>query len=291
MGTEPLVYEVSEASFAESVLANSHKLPVFVEFMAVWSQPCVRMADLFSDLAIEFPGQFIFAKVDVDENPAVGKLYQVNNIPTLVIFHNGVVVRTEFGQINETDAREFLKEFAIVRQSDNLCEQARAMHLEGQTVQAISLLTEAAQFDPSNVRIPLDMIQILLDLGEIDEAKQLLGCLPPSACESDMGKALRGQLLFIDLAAKTEGAESLTKRIEIDPADNNARFDLALCYISAHRYNDAMENLFYIQENEPSYKQEAAREMIVTVIHMLMPTDSSLAQTYRRKLSGILSAG
>jgi putative thioredoxin len=40
---------------------------VLVEFMGIWSEPCVVMADVLADLAKEFAGQFVFAKVDIDE--------------------------------------------------------------------------------------------------------------------------------------------------------------------------------------------------------------------------------
>jgi putative thioredoxin len=59
--------------------------------------------------------------------------------------------------------------------------------------------------------------------------------------------------------------------------------------MSRHDYEHAMEQLFYIQEHEPEYKEGAAREMIVTIISMLAPGNPEFAQQYRRKLSGLLS--
>jgi putative thioredoxin len=67
VGKDVFIFEVSEKSFDQSVMLNSHKIPVVVEFMGGWSEPCVLLADVFSSLAKEFAEQFIFARVDIDE--------------------------------------------------------------------------------------------------------------------------------------------------------------------------------------------------------------------------------
>ena len=66
MANEALVLEVGESGFERYVIENSHKLPVLVEFMGMWSEPCIVMSDVIHDLANEFAGQFVFAKVDLD---------------------------------------------------------------------------------------------------------------------------------------------------------------------------------------------------------------------------------
>ena len=94
---------------------------------------------------------------------------------------------------------------------------------------------------------------------------------------------------IIEQAGKTEGAEKLAVRVANDPEDFDARFDLAICEMSRHDYEHAMEQLFYIQRHDPDYKEGAAREMIVTIINMLAPGNPEFAQQFRRKLSGLLS--
>lgn len=69
MSKQALVFEVGESGFERYVIENSRKVPVLVEFMVVWSEPCVVMADALADLAVEFAEQFVFAKVDIDEQP------------------------------------------------------------------------------------------------------------------------------------------------------------------------------------------------------------------------------
>ena len=289
MSKEVFVFEVSEKSFNRSVILNSNKIPVLVEFMGVWSEPCVLMADLFAGLAKEFAEQFIFAKVDIDEQPGLREQFKIEDVPTLIIFKDGQTVRTEVGQLQETEARSLLKDLGIFHQSDLMREEAREKHLSGDTSAAILLLTEAIQKDPQNTRIAMDMVQIFLDLGQLEDAQSLFNRLPEQDRKSEMGRALTGQLLFMNLATKTEGMDKLSQRLEQDETDYAARFDLAICQVAQHKHQDALENLLVIQKAEPTFKEGAAKELISALSNMLSPRHPELAQEYRRKLANILS--
>lgn len=289
MNKAVFVFEVSERSFNRSVILNSNKIPVMVEFMGGCSESCALMADLFADLANEFAEQFIFATVDIDEQPALRQQYKVQNVPTLIIFKDGQIIRTEVGQLQETEARSLLKDLGIFRESDAMREEAREKHLSGDTSSAILLLTEAIQKDPGNTRIAMDMVQIFIDLGQFEDARGLFNRLPEQGKNSEMGKALTGQLLFLELAGKTEGFEKLAQRIREDASNHSARFDLAICQVAKHKYRDAMDNLLFIQKTEPTYKDGAAQQLIATLVNMLSPANPALAQDYRRKLANLLA--
>ena len=289
MDKEVYIFEVSEKSFNSAVLLNSNKIPVVVEFMGVWSEPCIIISDIFSKLANEFAGQFIFAKVDIDEQPGLREQYKIENVPTVLVFKDAQVVKTEVGQLTEDEARSLLKEFGVFRESDEMRAQAREKHLSGDTPAAVMLLTEAIQKDPANTRIAMDMVQIFIDTDQIDEAKGLFTRLPESDQESEMGKSISGQLLFKDLAAKTQGRAVLTEKLQQSPDDHALRFDLAICQVAEYKYQEAMDNLFLIHMADANYKDGAAREMIITLVNMLTLSAPELAQDYRRKLANTLS--
>ncbi|MDH5393483.1 MAG: tetratricopeptide repeat protein [Gammaproteobacteria bacterium] len=286
---ETLIFEVSKNNFNTSVVLNSHKLPVLVEFMGVWSGPCIQMEDTLSKLAKEFSGQFVFAKVDVDEQPELMKEYSVENVPTIKVFKDGEVVRTEEGLLQENELKELLKAYGIFRQSDETRELARQKHLQGETIEAITLLTTAIQQDPKNTRLAMDMVQIFLDINELEQAKSLFNRLPETDRESEMGKTLLGQLTFKDLATKTDGKESLQARLVQNPDDDDAGFDLAICLVAEHHYTEAMNTLFTLFDQNPESKDGAVKEMIINLSNMLASNEPAISQEARRRLGSSTS--
>jgi len=286
---EVMIFEASQSSFNTTVVLNSYKLPVFVEFMGMWSEPCIHMSEDLANLATEFAGQFIFVKVDSDEQQTLMEQYDVKNLPTLKLFKDGEVVLTKEGQLNSTDLRELLKSQGIFRQSDELRKQAREKHIAGDLVEAITLLTRAIQQDPANTRVAMDMVQIFLDMNELEQATALFNKLPDRDKQSETGKILIGQFTFKELAAKTEGMDALKARIEAKPGDYDACFDLSICYVAEQNYAQAMQYLFTIFDQEPEYKEGAAKEMIINLINMLTPNAPEMAQEFRRRLGNVIN--
>ena len=289
MSKQAIIFEVSDRSFDKYVIGNSDKAPVFVLFMNVWSEPCNQSADMFSALAEEFAEQFVFAKVDVDENGGLVEQYKIKNVPTLKIYVGGKEVVSEEGGLSEDEARGLLKSFDIVNEIEEMRIQARQHHMQDETPQAIMLLSQAIQQDSSNTKVAMDMVQIFIDIGEIEQANGLFEQLPDTDKNSETGLSLTGQLWIIDEANKTAGLQPLKESILANPDDFDARFDCAICEIAQHNTQQALEHLFYIQLNKADYKDGAAREMIITIINTIAPNDPETAQRYRTQLAGMLA--
>ena len=167
--------------------------------------------------------------------------------------------------------------------------EARQLHMQGKTRDAIILLTQLIQKDPSDTEVAMDMVQIFIDINEIEQAHALFNQLPDTIKESATGLSLSGQLWIIEQAGKTAGLQALKETILLNPDDYAARFDCAICEIAGHNIEQAMDQLFYIQSNNADYKEGAAREMIVTVINTIAPNDPETAQQYRTQLAGMLA--
>ena len=284
---EVFIFEASEHNFDSVVIQNSFKIPVLVEFMGVWSGPCIQMSDELSGLAQEFPAQFIFAKVDIDEQAELKTQYEIENVPCLKVFVNGEVVKTEEGLLNQAELRDVLKEYGVYSQTDDMRMQAREKHISGDTIAAVKLLTEAIQKDPSNTKIAMDMAQIFIDMNELEQASGLFNQLPDSAKKSDMGKSLVGQLSFMDLAAKTPGTFQLQQSLLTSPNNCDVHFDLAVCLIAERDYEQAVDHLLEIMKIDANYKDDAAKEMIINVANMLTPNNPELSSKIRSRLSSV----
>lgn len=289
MSKQAIVFEVSDRSFEKYVIGNSNKVPVFVAFIGVWSEPCIMMSDMLARLAAEFAEQFVLAKVDIDENEQLKERYGIENVPTLKVFVDGDAALSEEGNLSEDEARAILKSFGIVNETEEMRMQARQHHMDGDTPQAIMLLTQAIQQDPSNTRVAMDMVQIFIDMEEYEQASGLFDRLPENDKSSETGLSLSGQLWIIEQASKTDGLEVLNQVLLKNPNDFDARFDAAICEIALHNYQQALDHLFYIQQDNADYKEGAAREMIITIINTIAPNNPEMAQQYRTQLAGLLA--
>lgn len=245
------------------------------------------MADRVAAIAHEFSGQFTFARVDIDEQQELRDEYAITNVPTLKVFSEGKVVYSAEGPLGDAELRALLKSHGIARQSDELRMHARELHMAGETVEAVKLLTQAIQQDPANTRVAMDMVQIFIDINELEQATGLFNRLPDKDKESLTGTSLLGQLTFLRLAGKTDGKEKLLARIAVDPDDHDAHFDLAVCLIAEHDYKQAVDHLFMIHEQAADYRDGAAREMIINLSNILMSKNPEMAKSFRRRLGNI----
>lgn len=289
MANEAFVFEVGESGFDRYVLENSHRLPVLVEFMGVWSEPCIAMADVLASLAKEFAEQFVFAKIDIDEQEGLRDRFSIKNVPTLLVFRGGEVELTQEGIMQEAELRVLLKGLGVFHESDELRQQARDKHMAGNTPEAIVLLTQAIQKNPKNTRVAMDMVQIFIDVGEVEQARGLFDKLPVDDKQSSVGKSLTGQLTFSELAAKTDGINALSTRLEQNADDHDARFDLAVCLIAQHDYVGASDHMFTLLESMPGYKEGAAKEMVIAISNMLAPNEPEMSKSIRQKLGRFLN--
>ncbi|SEB53580.1 thioredoxin [Paramicrobacterium humi] len=86
---------VTDDTFTEEVL-NS-ELPVVLDIWATWCGPCKRVAPILDQLAGEYAGRVVIAKLDADANPATVMDAGVTSIPTMNFYKNGRLVDTLIG--------------------------------------------------------------------------------------------------------------------------------------------------------------------------------------------------
>src|SRR5688572_20339801 len=73
--------------------------PVLVDFYADWCGPCKMMAPVIEQFSREMDGKIRVLKVDVDRNPAAANAYQIQGVPTLMLFKNGNILWKQAGMV------------------------------------------------------------------------------------------------------------------------------------------------------------------------------------------------
>jgi len=104
MGNELL--HLTDATFEKTI--NSNNL-VLVDFWAGWCGPCRALAPAIEELARQYLGKAVIAKLDVDENPATAEKFHVFSIPTVVLIKDRAEVERIVGLCSKNKYDEVLK--------------------------------------------------------------------------------------------------------------------------------------------------------------------------------------
>lgn len=82
-----------------SDLIRQSELPVLADFWADWCMPCKTMAPSIHRLAEEMKGRLVVVKINIDQKPEIASLYQIQSVPTLMIFHRGTILARQSGSL------------------------------------------------------------------------------------------------------------------------------------------------------------------------------------------------
>ncbi|MCF7833226.1 MAG: thioredoxin [Candidatus Marinimicrobia bacterium] len=102
-----LTIEVTDQNFQTEVLANP--LLVIVDFWAPWCGPCRMIAPKLEELASEYEGKIVIAKVNVDNSPMVAGQFGIRSIPTLLYVKGGKVADQVIGNVPKSDLEARVK--------------------------------------------------------------------------------------------------------------------------------------------------------------------------------------
>jgi len=171
--------------------------------------------------------------------------------------------------------------------AEDLLKDAEALAAAGDAVGASELYAAVLAQDPENVAAGAALAKLRLDLDDLEGARRFLAMAPKGKENDPAVAAVRVAIELAEQAASLGDAADLKRRVEADPLDHQARFDLALALNGRGDRAEAADQLLEIVRRDRIWNEDAARKQLVQFFEAWGPTDPATLAA-RRRLSSIL---
>jgi putative thioredoxin len=284
MADSPFIIEVTRENF-QRVMEASFKVPVLLDFWASWCQPCLMLTPVLTKLAEEYQGKFLLGKLNTEQEQEIAARFGIRSIPDVKLFRDGQPVDEFLGALPERAVRQFLDRH-VARESDAQLAQALERLAAGDADGAIALLDQARKADPDNPRVALTLARAQAATGDIAAAETTLDGLPADEQQRPEVASLRSRLFFEGQVSGAPTTSELQARLEADPGDHEARYQLALRSVLDEDYETAMELLLELMQNARGFGDDAGRRGLLKVFELL--GDDPRVHQYRRRMASLL---
>ena len=279
----PIAVTVTVETFQTEVVDRSQSMPVVVLFWAEQVPPSVQTKALLETLLDQYAGKFALALSDVATDQNLAQRLQVPGLPCIRVVHKGQIVDQLDGPAEEQQLR------AILDQHTQSLDDAIAGDLQqvlerGDFETATRLLQAAIEEEPNNQSLRVDLADVLVRKGDLEDARTVLASIKDDTVERQRPQT---RLEFLEEAAGMPTLEELLSIVASDDADLEAKYQLAVCHVAAEEYEQALLVSLDILRADREFREDLGRTTMIRVFEVL-GKGNELAGKYRRKMFNLM---
>jgi putative thioredoxin len=295
LGAKPadgLVKDTTTQGFMKDVIEESKRQPVLVDFWAEWCGPCKQLGPVLEKAVNAAKGKVKLVKMDIDKHPAIPGQMGIQSIPAVIAFVNGQPADGFLGALPEGQVADFIARITkdkLGGEAQDLLKLAEEALSAGNAVEAVELFAEVLKDEPSSVPALAGLARAYVSTGATEQAKQTLALVPEAKRNDAAVVAARSALEVAEQAKSVGPVGELEQKVAANPADHQARFDLAVALNAAGKREAAADHLIAIVKRDRKWNDDGARKQLVQFFEAWGPADEATVAG-RRKLSSILFA-
>ncbi|KTR03694.1 thioredoxin [Aureimonas ureilytica] len=289
-----LVKDTTTANFSADVIRESRNQPVLVDFWAPWCGPCKQLTPVIERVVQAAKGRVKLVKMNIDEHPSIAGQLGVQSIPAVFAFVNGQPVDGFMGALPESEVKAFVDRLVKMggpgAEGDPL-EEAIAQGTEllaaGDAGNAAQIFSAVLQHDPENAKAAAGLAECYIAAGHPDRAQAVVDQLPPEVLNDPAFASVKTKLKLAEELAGLGDQAELQARLEGNPDDHQARFDLALIAQAKGQRDVAAGHLLEIIKRDRTFADDGARRKLLEFFDAWGPMDPATKEG-RRRLSSLL---
>jgi putative thioredoxin len=286
-----LVKDVTTASFMAEVVDASFDQPVIVDFWAPWCGPCKQLGPILEKVVRGAGGAVRMVKLNIDENPEIAQQMRIQSIPAVYAFKEGRPVDGFVGALPESQVKQFVQRLggsAGPSPVDEAMAMAKEAAQTGDHATAAAIYTQVLQHEPDHADALAGLARAMIGRGELNEAREVLAGVPK---ELERHAEIAAAISALELAEQGQkaigAADQLRARLERNPDDHEARFELATALFGAGEREAAIDELLSLFRRDRDWDDQGARRQLVKFFEVMGPTDP-LTLSARRRLSALM---